>query len=284
MVPGSVGLAVQPFPEAGDLSADPDLSGHLWIQELPTGGPLRFRVADTGLLALGTREASFDAGGDVPPDRLRATRHVRESLDVDALRAATADPASITFFGVATRYEGVDYDWDRLAPFVGVDAWSPEREGYLPPDAAAAAFQRLGLAALPAVAKEIPVEHASLEDYADGSVVPASAWYDGPAAGVLVRDKSGGRARAWHPAADRPDPLDASPTELAERFATDERIRRSVAALPADEPTVEAALERVLADVAREAYASLFRDGELVAEERAFRSAVAERVRRYLEG
>lgn len=275
---------VNAFPDAESLSSEPDLSGHLWVQELPTGAAIRVRVAETGLLTLATPERAFEPGGDVPLPYRRARQHLRENLDVDALRAATDDPSSIALVGLATRDEGVDYEWERLPPFVGVDVWSDERDGFLSPDAAAAAFERLGLAALPAVETEVPAEYADLDRYAGPNGMPASAWYDGPAAGLLVRDKSGGRARSWHPPADRPEPLDASPEELADRFVTDERIRRTVARLGTDGPGVEPVLERVLADVARETYASLFREDELVVDERAFRTAVAERVRRSLQG
>jgi len=27
----------------------------------------------------------------------------------------------VIFFGVATHYQGTDYDWDRLPPFLGTD-------------------------------------------------------------------------------------------------------------------------------------------------------------------
>lgn len=276
-----MGRPVQSFPDTGLLSGDPDLSGHLWVQELPTGGFVRFRVADSGLITLGTRRTTFEEGGGVPLAYLRASQHLRERLDVDALREATDDTDSITFFGIATRYEGIDYEWPSPPPLLGVDAWSAERGGYLPPDATVAAFEQLGLSALPAVEKEVPAEHASLEDYTESSGMPASAWYDGPAAGVLVRDKSGGRARAWHPTASRPAPLELPPPALAERVVTDERLDRSVDAVGGG---VEAALDRVLATVAREAYAHLFRDDDLVPDERAFRAAVAERVRRHVEG
>lgn len=283
MTTGVVHRDVHEFPDSDGLANAPNLSGHLWVQELPTGGFVRFSVAPSGLISFGTRHETFEVGGDVPLAFRRAEQSLRTQLDVDALRAATEETDSITFFGIATWYEGIDYDWDTLPPVIGVDAWSGQRDAFLPPGAVTSAFEQLGLPALPAIETEVPADHAALEAYTDPAGMPTSDWHDGPVAGVLVRDKIGTRARAWHPSADRPAPLDQPPDDLAERFATDARIDEAAAALDTDNPTVEAVLERVLADIAREAYAQLHADTDLVVDERAFRSAVAERVQRRLE-
>ncbi|MDZ7687446.1 MAG: hypothetical protein U5J64_01775 [Halobacteriales archaeon] len=128
---------MKPFPETPPLS-DASLSGHLWIQEAVTGRRLRFQVEQSGLLRFGTDDAStatFDAD-DAPLPYRRAATFVRDNLDLSALRSAVEDTEKVTFFGTATLYEGVEYDWSELPPFVGVDLWSDERDGYLPPDGA----------------------------------------------------------------------------------------------------------------------------------------------------
>lgn len=271
-------------------SADvPD--GHLWLLEYVTGAPLRFSVAESGLISFGTADRRFE---EVPLSFGSAARHVREAIDLDALRAAAEDPSSVTFFGVATRLESVDYDWDRLPPFLGTDVWSGDRGAYLPPDAVERAFDRLGLTPTNAFEKEVPARHFSLSAFS----VPDSRWYDGPAPGVLFRNKTGDRALV--PDRDvgdrRPEPLDGPAADVVDRVLTDERIDRAVDAVaandsPAKDPAgtgqaagVEATFERALEDVVRREYARLYRDGDLVVDSGAFRSAAVERVQRYLYG
>jgi hypothetical protein len=71
--------------------------------------------------------------------------------------------------------------------------------------------------------------------------------------------------------------------ELATEYATDERIEQTIAALRADRHpvTVDTVRDRLVADVAREAYVDLFVDGEFVTSLSAFQSAIAERVQQY---
>lgn len=236
------------------------------------------------MLSFGAPKEVFDAG-EVPLPYRRATEHVREELDLSAVRSATDEPDSVTFFGVATVYEGVEYDWSELPPFVGVDVWSDERDGYLPPDAATRAYEAVGLSSLPAVEKEADSDYTDLSGYVAGEM-PASAYRDGSAAGVLVRDKSGGRGEAWRSERAETDAEDEdrTPEELAEKHATQQRIDSTAETLVerGEEPTVEAVLERLLADTVRENYTELYEGDEPVVPEKEFRSAVAERVRRLL--
>lgn len=278
---------MQSFPETPPL-ADADLTGHLWIQELPTGGRLRFQLSETGVLTFGTARQTGTATEDLPVASQRAITTVRRQLDRDALREATDDPATVTLFGRATWAAGIDYDWTTLPPFVGTDVWSGNRDGYLPPDTATTVFDRLNLPTLPAIEKEAAVEHTDLTRYTDGTGFPASAWYDGPAAGVLVRDKTGNRGNAWlaDRDADRAEPASATVAEVVDAYATLDAIETTVGRLEAEgrQPTVDAVTDRLVADIAREHYARLHRDGDPVVARDAVRSAVAERVQRALAG
>lgn len=273
------------FPETTPLSEEPDLSGHLWVQEHVTGRRLRFQAAPSGLIRFGVPKEVFDIDEDVPLPYRRATTFVRESLDLEALRSGIEDTESVTFFGVATLYEGVEYDWSELPPFLGVDIWSDEQDAYLSPDAATRAYASLGLSPLPAVEKEAPAEYTDLGGYASGEM-PASEWRDGPAAGVLIRDKSGGRAEAWRSEVTDSGSVDTelSPEILADRYATPELIDRTVERLTETEegPTVDAVLERMVADAVREEYSEVYAEDEPVFSERELRSEIAERVRRHL--
>lgn len=276
-------------PSVPDLSAAPDvLQGHLWLQELVAGGRLRFQVDDRGLV-FGGPDRVFDRW-DEPLRYAAAVRHVRERFDAARFRDLVDDPTDYVFYGVSTHACGVPYDWERLPPFLGTDVWSDD-DGFLPPDRVERAFDRLGLSPVNALAKEVPARDFDPETYE----VPASEWYDGPAAGVVVRNKRGGRAKIESNAGDRTAPdaddsdenapaTDATDAEvLAERFVTDDRIDAVAAALADEdrEATVDAVLERIVATVAREERPELLADDAF--DERAFRTAVAERVQRRLD-
>lgn len=262
---------MHPIPATPALDAAPEtLDGHLWILEAVTGGPVRFHVTDAGLV-FGDEHGAFDPWGEPLPYRA-AARHVRERFDDAAFRAEVASPDAYTFVGVATRFEGVEYDWDRLPAFIGTDIVTPDGTT-LPPDAAHRAFDRLGLTPAPALEKETPAKHFSPERFG----MPQSAWYDGPAAGLLVRNKTGGRARIDGdvPAVELAEETDEYASEAAAA-----RLQPVIDAL--ENPTVEAVLDRVVERLAREEYARLFEDGEPAFDVKAFRSALAEQVSRRL--
>ncbi|WP_324664490.1 hypothetical protein [Haloarcula sediminis] len=270
-------------PEAPALD-EVEFSGHVWVQELPTGGEFRFQVAASGFVTFATPEQSFDTVAAVPPQFRRAAELINERLDRDALEAATDDPSSVTFCGTATRNEGVEYDWNSVPPFVGVDIWSGQKDQFLSPDAAASVFDRLGLPTLPAIEKELAAAHADFTRYGDESEFPQSAWRDDQAVGVLIRDKSGRRAVAWHQKQDQePVSESQSATTLAAEYATTKQIERTIAALDGAEQsvTVDTIRDCLIADVARESYRDLFSNGEFVVSLSAFQSAVAERVQQH---
>ncbi|MFB6268980.1 MAG: hypothetical protein ABEH83_03490, partial [Halobacterium sp.] len=180
------------FPPLPDVAEAPPslLDGHLWLQEYVAGGALRFQLRESGLLVFGDADREFE-NVDPPLGYREAVRHVRERFDRDALRAALDDVEAATFYGVATRNEGETYDWDALPPFLGFDVHDATDDRFLPPDAVEQLYERLGLAPLNAVVKERRGADFDPSDYE----VPESAWRDGPAAGVLVRNKTGDRAK-----------------------------------------------------------------------------------------
>jgi len=277
---------VHQCPETPPLDTDTAdrLSGHVWVQELPTGGELRFQVAASGLVRFGTVEGTFETAASVPVPYRRAAAEIRDRLDRGVLQGATDDPEDVTFYGVATWNEGVPYDWAALPPFVGTDVWSGTKGAFLSPDTATGVFDRLGLATPPAVEKERPAAHTDFTRFADSAGFPQSAWRDGRAAGLLIRDKADGRAAAWR--GDRGDTTGAKKEwpadELAAEYATTARIERTVDRLRESERslTVTTIRDRLVADLARESYATLYPDGTFVADMAAFQSAVAERVQR----
>lgn len=279
--------APPPLPTASET---PSLfeRGHLWLQEFVAGGHLRFRMEPTGVLAFGDRTRVFDH--DAIPLRYRsAVRHVRGRFDRDALEAAVDDVGEITFFGVATYRTTIEYDWDRTPPFLGVDVHSASADRFRPPDAVDGIYDRLGLESVNAIEKEV----RAVDFDPDAYEIPDSAWVDGPAAGVLVRNKTGDRAviSRLDPAVARGErPLDSttaggeadrSPDALARSFAADRRLERIASTIEArgESATVDTLIERVREAAGRETGAT---GAESPIDSREFGSIVGERVQRFL--
>lgn len=267
---------MKPYPPLPGLDAAdaPSFEGSVWIRELVVGDALRFGVADGGYLRFAAGERTF--AGDPPLRLRRAVRHVERSFDVEALLREASHPAELVFYGVATVRDGVEYDWACLPPFLGFDAWDGGRERWLPNDAVDRAFEGLGLAGVNAFEKELPVRHF----YPGRYEVPDSAWCDGPAAGVVVRDSHGTRAVRRNPDArasgDAGPDLPTDPEALAAVVVTEDLVERLAADL-GDGATFDALFETTLDEAFRLGHAVA--EGWDESEMRAFRGATAERVR-----
>lgn len=260
-------------------------SGHLWLTEKIDGSLLRVQLRESGLIRVGTAEAVYDDAEAVPEGYRHAVRHVRERLDRGALRAAVDDVESVVLFGEATQKQRLEYDWARVPSFLGFDVWSADgdRGRFLPPDAVERIFERLGLESVPVVERELNTRDFDPESY----TIPRSAYYDGPAEGVVARNKAGGRAKIVRPEFETvtaPEPIDASETDVAKRYVDDRRLERIESALleRGEAITVEAMYERTLEDVFREKHRRLFHGGSTL-DMAAFRAAVAAEIRAYTD-
>jgi len=288
-----------PLPDVRDPQAAEDLlAGHLWLLELIDGTGLRFRMDASGLLRFGDPETTCADPEAVPVALRPAIREVRERFDREALRDAVDDPEGVVFFGAATHHRGTDYDWDRLPPFLGTDVWIGSREGpetgpdagpetgsFRPPDAAAAIFEGVGLDPINAVEREVNARDFDPKGYA----IPASTWRDGSAAGVVVRNKRGGRGKilaegAATDAGEGVPELD-DPKGIAAACATDDRFERVVEDLDrrSEGATVDAVADRVVESIARETPVR-FGDGSGSADRSRVRAAVMERAGAVLDG
>ena len=249
--------------------------------ELIDGAGFRFRLDDAGALRFGDETRVYDDPDDVPPPYRHAVRHVRENFDRRVLRDAVADAGEAVFFGWATQRRSIEYDWERLPSFLGVDVWSTSADGFRPPDTAEKIYERLGLHPVNAVERERNTRDFDPESY----VVPRSAWYDGPAKGVLIRNKRGGRARLLHPEFGErdPDAVDVSAEAFARECATRRRFERVADRIERVgwTVTVDVLYDRVLEDVMREEHRRLaHRESDV--DTAAFRSEVAALTRAFV--
>jgi hypothetical protein len=266
-----------PLAEAPDELTD---TGHLWLLERIDGAPFRFQVQESGLVRFGDESRVFHPD-EIPVQYHHAVRHVRERLDREALRNAAENVEDFVFFGTATYRRNVDYDWARLPSFLGTDIWSASDERYLTFDTVENALGRLGLDAVNAFERELPARDFDPESYA----IPESAWYDGPAAGVVVRNKRGERAEIRASGIEPPttEVAEESAEGVAAKLATDRRFEAVERRLRqrAEAVTVDALADRVFEAIVREQYRPLVQGPASIAMD-GLRSAVAARARAYL--
>lgn len=274
------------FPSIPRIANAPDRlfeSGHLWILEKVDGANMRFQLGETGLIRFGDRSRVYDDPESVPAPYQHAVRHIQENLDRAAFRAAVEETESVVFCGEAMHHHTIEYDWKRTPSFLGFDVYSETQGGFLTPDNVEGIFERLGLCAVNVFAKEQRARDFDPESY----TIPESNWYDGPAEGVIIRNKRGERAKLLHPAFQEIDetvPVEGSPEELASRYATDRRFEKIAAKLRDQERpvTFETLYELVREDIIREEHKQLFH-GSTSLDRSAFRSAVAERTQAFLD-
>ena len=284
---------VKGFPATPPVADAPDdlLSGHLWLLELIDGRPLRFQLQASGLLRFGDAGAVYDDPEEVPLPLRRAVRHIRESLDRAALRAAVDDVETVVFFGVATTHESVPYELESMPPFLGTDVWAGDDRTFRPPDAADGIFERLGLDPVNPFERETHARDFTLDSYER----PASAWYDGPAAGVVLRNKAGHRGilrteeietADKEPAEEMADAEEMAEnvalTDLVEQYATADTIESVATEVKqGDEPaTVDTVTERLLERIGRRRPGQVTGSGSV--DVAALRSTIASRVQQTL--
>lgn len=226
-------------------------SGHLWVLEYVTGPILGFSMDESGLV-------SFSLGGeeltDVPPSVKRAVTHVRDRIDREGLRDGVEDVANIVFYGIATRNEGINYDWDALEPFLGIDIWVDHEDRFVTPDVNERVFDAIGLSPVPAFEKELPADHFDVSAYDH----PDSHWRDGGAVGVIVRNKSGGKVLVENDAVDLAPSTERADDEIVrERVA--ETFRRELQRLNGTVNSVDTAVleARIFDRLTRVCYAEL---------------------------
>lgn len=272
-----------PIPRVEDAPSGLFDTGHLWIQEYVDGARFQFRLLESGMVEFGDGDRTFD-GDDVPVPYQHAVRHVRERLDRQALRDATEAVESVVFVGVATHRHAIDYDWDALPSFLGYEIWSDSRDDFYPPDVAEQIYGRLGLDSVNTFQKEV----RAVDFDPESSDPPQSNWYDGPAAGVVLRSKTGERAKLLGSVlegakAEDAAPLEGSPDEISRQYATEQRIEAVARALETEgrPVTFETVFERLFETIVRENAQRLFHRGTNL-DVQAFRSAVAEQTRKVL--
>lgn len=219
---------------------------------------------------------------DTPLDELdgnfwRAVRHLRDTLDIEAIRALHDEYGPLVFFAENMVRHTLDYDWETVPPLIGFDVYAAREdegsdvpfEGFLSVDEVFEAFDRINLAHAPALDQNISVTEFDPDDYE----VPSSRWRDGRAEGVVIRnDEVGERgklvtdefretmAKRW---GKRKDEAEDDTELLVATYCTNARIRKNVHKLVRDEghefekSIIEPLYKRVVRDIWEEEWADI---------------------------
>lgn len=263
-----------------DTPADYGSSGHFWIQEYILGRLCRFQMDEAGLLTVGDAHSTFDPDG-IPPHFRPAIETVRMDLDRDTLRAGTEQVETYTFFGVAPLSAGLDYDWEMIPDFLGVDIRDESTGEFVPEDVVERVFESVGLSVAPILEKEVPARQFSPGSF----TFPGSCYADDRVPGVLLRKKNGDPALLLRSEEFRTEPSETTTDSVSgslgswvEDALTAERLETLAGSRGV---TVETANLEVLApiiagEVARRAFTEL--SDTLVRRPAAFDAAVRERI------
>jgi hypothetical protein len=258
--------------------------GHLWLLEKLDGANFRFQLQQSGLILFGDRSRVYEDPDAIPAPYQHAIRHIREHLDRNALRSAVDTVEDVVFFGEAMHQHTISYDWERTPSFLGFGVWSGDAGAFYPFDTVERIFSRLGLEPVNAFEKEYRARYFDPDSY----TIPQSNWYDGPAEGVIIRNKRGQRAKLLHPEfreVDETVPVNAPAGELAAKYATQRRFEKLAAKLDDHDRSVtfDGLYERVLEDIVREEHKQLHH-GDKDVDMQVFRSGVAALTREFLDG
>ncbi|MFB6254428.1 MAG: hypothetical protein ABEI06_07455 [Halobacteriaceae archaeon] len=229
-------------------------SGHIWIHELVTGDWIEFRLSESGLIHYQSQNKTFTQT-DVPPKFIATVNYIENNLQRDVLYQSLDRVNTISFQGIATYSNGIDYNWNKLPPFLGVEVIDHIEQEYKPPAQVHQIYDEIGLAPLNVITREVHLRDFHPERYS----MPQSNWYDGPVYGVLLRDKGTKRAvlhnesiaaqerEATTSTTDQKDPLSE---QQIKRFIQDRQVE-----MQSDLSTVA---DTLVAGIIREHYTEYF--------------------------
>jgi hypothetical protein len=274
------------FPSIPRVANAPDRlleEGHVWLLEKVDGANFRFQLQQSGLVLFGDRSRVYEDPDAIPAPYQHAVRHIRENLDREALRSAVDTVEDVVFFGEAMHQHTISYDWERTPSFLGFGVWSADATGFYPFDTVERIFSRFDLDPVNAFEKECRARYFDPDSY----TIPQSEWYDGPAEGVIIRNKRGHRAKLLHHEfreVDETVPVDASAEELAAKYATRRRFEKLTAKFADRHQSVtfDSLYERTLEDIVREEHKQLHH-GDTDIDMQVFRSEVAALTQEFLE-
>lgn len=262
---------------------------HITVQEKLDGANFRFTLeqnldeeyhTEDRELVFGSRNVEYKNERDTDDTFQHAIDYVRENVDIPRLEYLQANCGELTVFGEAMHSHTIDYDWVNTPSFIGYSIHS-KTNGFID---ALRSIKFIDFIGLPTT-RIHPVDVVM-----DGFDCPESAFYDGPAEGVVVKNDETGQVakvrskefKEMHGASHGKTPEEYEPADsvvLAHQFATEARILKMIhkyndRGVDVNMSVMEDLWRDVFDDIIEEEYDTIFL-GDHTINTKDFRSEVA---------
>lgn len=158
-----------------------DGAGTIVVTEKLDGANFRFTYSRSDGFTFGSRNTVGDA---LSHDQFRETiDFINDECDRDALLSVQDEYGQLVVFGEAMVPHRIDYDWEQTPPFVGFDVWNVGGQTFHSTEQSKELMEDIGLPFTPVV-DTIPA--SGFEEW--DPTIPQSAYYDGQAEGVVLKN------------------------------------------------------------------------------------------------
>lgn len=162
------------------------LAGKITIQEKIDGANFRFKQKN-GKIIFGSRTQPLGTEEDnIGGNWERCVEHIKNKTNKEILKEL--DPnEQLVFYGENCVKHTVNYDWEKIPPFLGYDILDTAKKEFLPSNEAQRIYQALGLDYVPVIwqgtTQEINKTHTE---------VPDSKYKNGKAEGIVIKNETTG--------------------------------------------------------------------------------------------
>lgn len=164
-----------------------NLSDEISITEKMDGGNFRFIIRD-GKIIFGSRtqQLTSDEGEDtnIQKNFLRCVNFLREQIWSKVDVSEFKKYEKCIFFGEAMIKHTMDYDWDKIPPFLGFDIYDKENERYLNIKDSISIFDSLGLEMVPIIKTISAGEIKEMNE----DMIPVSKYTPHKAEGIVLKN------------------------------------------------------------------------------------------------
>lgn len=157
------------------------------VQEKIDGANFRFMLKN-GRLVFGSRNQflGLEETNTFNKQFQRCIDYIKRTVDKSALQKLSNEKGSLIFFGEDCIKHTINYDWDRIPPFLGFDVYSFKKKTFFPFSSVDTMFYNIGLPTVPLIL--ITDEKKDIQKLVKGINELKSEYYDGYAEGIVIKN------------------------------------------------------------------------------------------------
>ena len=156
------------------------------IQEKVDGANFRFYITKKGIIIFGSRtqQLTSDEGEDTNMQKnfLRCANYIRENVDI--IKNNSFDLNNYIFHGECMVKHTMNYDWEKIPPFLGFDIYNISQGKYLPYKETAKIYKNLNLIMVPLIEIIKVSEIKTINE----EIVPPSKYAHEQAEGIVFKN------------------------------------------------------------------------------------------------